>query len=166
MPAETSTRSKQSEHSLDAVLTPIHQAWLEETRRYLVPVLDSHADFWTRWAAVRYLADEFRGWYRREKALVDSMCPSLPTRQAEELQRAADLLARMRLEADRIGRRRGTSAQAAEAARDLLGQVERWCREIEASAASLRADSYPAAVAALLAHVEACESRPAPRGGA
>ena len=57
-PATTSVPRR--EEPLDAVLRPIHNSWIEETRRFLDPATEPGADFWTRWAAVRYLSDDFR----------------------------------------------------------------------------------------------------------
>jgi hypothetical protein len=59
------TSGPNGEERVDAMLRPIHNTWVEETRRFLDPAMESNADFWTRWAAVRYLSDDFRDRYRR-----------------------------------------------------------------------------------------------------
>lgn len=155
MPNATITRAVHGEQSLDEVLHAIHRAWLDEARRYLVPVLDPGADFWTRWAAVRYLADNFRERYRWERALVDDLRSLLEPGQAERLQRLGDRLLQLRLEVDRIGRRRGTAAEAAPAVRELLEHVELWCSEIELGTSGLTREVLPAEASALLARLEA-----------
>jgi hypothetical protein len=149
------TSAPRGDEPLDAVLQPIHNTWVEETRRFLDPAIEPDADFWTRWAAVRYLSDDFRGRYRRERALVDQLRPFLRLDVAERLVREGDRLFRLRLELDRIGRRRGTGAEVAAGTRDLLEQLGVWCAEIELATASLTRDSLPAGATDLLAHLEA-----------
>jgi hypothetical protein len=151
-PATTSV--PRGEERLDAVLRPIHNTWVEETRRFLDPAIEPGADFWTRWAAVRYLSDDFRDRYRRERALVDELRPFLRLDVAERLMREGDRLFRLRLELDRIGRRRGTAAEVAAGTRDLLEQLGVWCAEIELAAAGLTRNALPAEAADLLAHLE------------
>jgi hypothetical protein len=146
------------EEPLDAVLRPIHNTWVEETRRFLDPAIEPGADFWTRWAAVRYLSDDFRDRYRRERALVDELGPFLRLEVAERLMREGDRLFRLRLELDRIGRRRGTAAEVAAGTGELLEQVGVWCAEIELAAAGLTRDALPAAATDLLAHLESAAS--------
>ena len=158
MQARATTSAPHGEEPLDAVLRPIHTTWVEETRRFLDPAAEPGADFWTRWAAVRYLSDDFRDRYRRERALVDELRPSLRLDVADRLIREGDRLFRLRLELDRIGRRRGTAAEVAAGTRELLEQLGVWCAEIELAASRLTRDAIPAEAADLLAHLEAAAS--------
>jgi len=158
MRAPAMTSAPRSEEGLDAVLRPIHNTWVEETRRFLDPAIEPDADFWTRWAAVRYLSDDFRDRYRRERALVDRLRPFVRLDVAERLTREGDRLFRLRLELDRSGRRRGTAAAVAAGTRDLLEQLGAWCAEIELAAAGLTRDALPPEAADLLAHLEAATS--------
>ena len=143
------------EAPLDAVLRPIHNTWVEETHRFLDPAIEPGADFWTRWGAIRYLSDDFRARYRLERALVDQLRPFLRLDVAEGLVREGDRLFRLRLELDRIGRRRGTAAEVAAVTRDLLEQLWVWCAEIELAAAGVMRDALPAEATDLLGHLEA-----------
>lgn len=147
-----------SAEPLDAVLRPIHTTWVEETRRFLDPAIEPGADFWTRWGAIRYLFDDFRSRYRLERALVDELGPLLRLDVAERLVREGDRLFRLRLELDRIGRRRGTAAEVAAVTRDLLEQLGVWCAEIELAAAGVTRDALPADATDLLGHLEAAAS--------
>jgi hypothetical protein len=158
MRAPAMTSAPRGEEPLDAVLRPIHNSWVEEARRFLAPAVEPGADFWTRWAAVRYLADDFRDRYRRERALVDELRPFLRADMAERLSREGDRLFRLRLELDRIGRRRGTAAEVAAGTRDLLEQLGVWCAEIELAAADLTCDALPTDATDLLGHLEAAAS--------
>ena len=158
MRTRDTTSAPRGDEPLDAVLQPIHNTWIEETRRFLEPAIEPGADFWTRWAAVRYLSDDFRNRYRRERALVDELCPYLRMDVAERLIREGDRLFRLRLELDRLGRRRGTAAEVAAGTRDLLEQLGVWCTEIELAAAGLTRDVLPAEATTLLAQLEATAS--------
>jgi hypothetical protein len=158
MHALATTSAPRGEEPLGAVLRAIHNTWVEETRRFLDPAVEPGADFWTRWAAVRYLSDDFRDRYRRERALVDELRPLLRPDVAERLIREGDRLFRLRLELDRIGRRRGTAAEVAACTRDLLEQLGVWCAEIEFAADGLTRGVLPVEATDLLAHLEAAAS--------
>jgi hypothetical protein len=158
MRTRKTTSAPRGDEPLDALLRPIHNAWVEETRRFLDPAIEPGADFWTRWAAVRYLSDDFRDRYRRERALVDELRPFLRLDVAERLVREGDRLFRLRLELDRIGRRRGTGIEVAAGTRDLLEQLAVWCTEIELAAAGLTLDLLPVEAADLIAQLEGAAS--------
>lgn len=158
MHAATMTSAPSGEEPVNAVLRPIHDAWVKQARRFLDPALEPGTDFWARWAAVRYIADDFLEQYRREGALVDELRPFLRPEVAERLRREGDRLFRLRLELDRIGRRRGTAVEFAAGTRDLLEQLGAWCAEIELAAAGLTRDALPAEATDLLAHLEAAAS--------
>jgi len=143
------------EQPLDAALHPIHQAWVERARRFLEPALTPQADFWTRWAAVRYLTDEFRERYRLERALLTELRPFLDAGTARDLLEGAERVFTLRLELDRVGRRRGTANEVAERTRRLLEHLVAWLAEIEMAAADLTRDRLPPAAIELLAHLEA-----------
>jgi hypothetical protein len=145
------------EQPLDAVLRPIHEGWLVDARRYLDPALEPGAEFWTRWAAVRYLNDEFLDRFQWERALVDELRAFLPEDASERLRQEGARLARLRLEFDRIGRRRGTAAEVVATSRDFLEQLALWCAEIEAAAGPIPRESLTTEGATLLAHLETAE---------
>jgi hypothetical protein len=155
----TLTPRPRGEQPLDAALQPIHRAWVQQARRFLEPALAPHADFWTRWAAVRYLTDDFREQYRLERALLDELRPFLDAETASELVQGGDRVFRLRLELDRVGRRRGTADEMVVGTRRLLEQLVAWLAEIELAADGLTRDSLPSEAAELLAHLEA--GRPA-----
>lgn len=143
-----------AEQPLDAVLRLTHAGWLENVRRQVGPALDPGADFWTRWAAVRYLNDEFLDRFQRELALVDELHPFLSEAVSERLRREGALLARLRLEVDRIGRRRGTAAEVAAATRAFLDQLVLWCAEIDTCARGIPWEALTGDVGGFLVHLE------------
>ena len=140
------------QESLDATLRPIHRAWLEEARCLLEPALEAGADFWTRWAAIRYLADDFREQYRLEHGLVNELCPFLPSEASERLLRGGDRIIQLRLLLERQQRRarRAATSELALATRDLLEQLGVWCAEAEAAARDVKAGDLPADAALLI----------------
>jgi hypothetical protein len=112
-------------------LRGFHELWIAETRRFIEPAMVPGADFWTRWAAVRYLADDFRERYWIERRLVDRLELSLPTSVAAGLAAEGEQVYGLRLELDRVGRRRGTAEAFAAAAGALLERLGLWLAEIE-----------------------------------
>jgi hypothetical protein len=153
-PLKTATTAEQP---LAAALRPIHEGWLEDVRRHLDPALSPSAEFWTRWAAVRYLNDDFLTRFEWERALVDELRVFLVEDASERLRQEGARLARLRLEVDRIGRRRGTAAEVATASRDFLEQLGLWCAEIEAAAGKIPRGSLTMEGETLLAHLETAE---------
>jgi hypothetical protein len=153
MPTLTPTR--RGEQPLDEALRGIHDAWVHETRRFLEPAMAPAADFWTRWAAVRYLDDDFREWYNLERGLLAELRPFVAPAVGERLAGEGDRVFQLRLELDRVGRRRGTADEVAAGARALLEQLVLWLTEVEQSAAGLTRDSLAPEGAGLLAHMEA-----------
>lgn len=140
------------QESLGETLGPIHRAWLEEARCLLEPALDAGADFWTRWAAIRYLSDDFREQFRLEHGLVNELCPFLPAEASERLLRGGDRILHLRLELERLERkgRRAVTSDLAVATRDLLEQLGVWCAEIETAARDVGPEDLPVDAALLI----------------
>src|SRR5215208_1538174 len=109
-----------NDEPLDAVLAPLHDDWVAEAQRYLGPATDPGADFWTRWTAVRYICDDFQERYQRERTLVDQLRAFILPSVADRLRFGGDEVFRLRLQLDRIGRRRGTEIEFAAGAQELL----------------------------------------------
>ena len=115
------------------------------------------AEFWTRWAAVRYLNDEFLDRFEWERAFVGELHAFLPVEATERLQRQGDRLARLRLDLDRVGRRRGTGVEVATTTREFLEQLALWCTEIEAAARAIPREALTEHGVTLLEHLETAE---------
>ena len=158
MPTFTQTPSPQGEQPLAEALRGVHDAWVREARSFLEPAMMPAADFWTRWAVARYLDDEFRDRYDLERGLLAELRPFIAPATAERVAREGDRVFLLRLELDRLGRRRGTAAEVAEGARHLLDQLVLWLAEVEQAAAGLTRDSLAPEGAELLAHLEASRS--------
>ena len=131
----------------DDILAPVlraaHEIWIRETSHFLLPIIVPEAPFWDRWTAVRYLADEFLGQYRRERALVEEVRPFLPPDIAELLTRNGEGIGRLQCELDRVGRRRGTAHPVSVVSRELLQLLRSWCADIEEAAGQIPQDLLP-----------------------
>ena len=131
----------------DDILAPVlraaHETWIHETDCFLSPITVREAPFWERWTAVRYMADQFLGQYRRERALVDELQPFLPPDIAERLTRDGERIGRLQCELDRVGRRRATARTVSVVSRELLQLLRSWCADIEEAAGRIPRDLLP-----------------------
>jgi hypothetical protein len=139
-----------AEQSLVTLLLPSHEEWVREARGFLEPALEPATDFWTRWAAARYLSDGFETRYRLERALVDQLHQWAPGHVGARLIREGELLGLRRLEMERLGRRRGTAAEMAAVTEQLLEQLATWLASIELATTGLRLGDLPAEAAEIL----------------
>ncbi len=153
--ADMTPSTPRSDDSVETVLHRIHDAWLADAHRFLGPTLEPTTDQWTRWGAVRYLADDFREQYGWERLLLDELRPFVLPRAAAQLVRQADQLSRLHLELDRIGRRRGTAEEFAEGARYLLEQLALWCAELELAGRGITVDMLAPEALRILDHLNA-----------
>lgn len=142
----------------DAILAPVlrtaHKIWIRESTLHLWPVFVQEAPFWERWTAVRYMADDFLGQYRLERALVDELRPFLPPDIADSLTRDGERISRLQCELDRVGRRRGTAHVVSVISRRLLYLLRSWCADIEAAAGRIPRGLLPPEGNRLVAHLE------------
>lgn len=139
---------------LDAMLSPVHDAWVEEVRRFLLPATTSAAPFWDRWSAVRYMNDEFVAHFALQRSLLTELRPLISSNHLDSIDAGTERVARLRLGLDRIGRRRGTSTEFALMAEELLAALELWCAEIELAVRQVDPDHLPDDGARMLAHLE------------
>jgi hypothetical protein len=130
-PTLTPALDAPSAEPLSAVLSPIHDCWVEQVARFLAPAMMTGASFWDRWGAVRYLGDEFEARFRAQCVLVDSLQPLLDASAFGRLATAQKALESTRAELIALGRRRGTAGPLAVLARRFLDQLECWCAGFE-----------------------------------
>jgi hypothetical protein len=140
--------------SLDALLSPMHDGWVEEVRRFLVPATTPNAPFWDRWSAVRYLNDQFLAHFTMQRTLLAELRPLIQPHHLDGIEAGTERVARLRLSLDRIGRRRGTAAEFALMADELLAALELWCAEIESAVRHVDAEHLPEDGARILALLE------------
>jgi hypothetical protein len=150
-----SVSSASSEGTVDLVLSPAHDAWVEEVRRYLVPSAEPGAQFWDRWTTVRYLDDQFVDRFRLESDLLDELAVCVPAAEMAKLRGAAERVALLRLDLDRIGRRRGAAAEFTVKAVEFLHALELWCAELEFATHRVEVAALPPEGDRILAHLYA-----------
>jgi len=140
---------------LSAVLSRIHDHWVDRVGRFLAPAMVPRANFWERWGSVRYLADEFEDRFRAQCAVVDSLGLLLGPSALDRLAMARKRLEATRAELTTLGRRRGTAGPVAVLARRLLDQVRLWCVELELATSRLTTGDLPDEAREVIAHLEA-----------
>jgi hypothetical protein len=126
--------------TLAPTLRAVHEIWLREADRFLVPVATQEAPFWTRWTTVRYLSDQFLAQYRRECALLVELHSFLPLDVAERLTLDGERIARLLAELDRVGRRRCSGHTVSVVTQTLLHLLRAWCADVEVAAGSIPLD--------------------------
>jgi hypothetical protein len=127
--------------TLDAVLSPGHDAWVEEARQLLRPATSPAATPWDRWPVVRWLNERFERRFLVERALVNELRPQMTVLEEDMLDEGEDRIARLRLGLDRIARRRGSQAEFAVLAEEFLHALEMWCAEVELAGRRVRGRS-------------------------
>jgi hypothetical protein len=120
--------------TLDAVLAPTHDAWIEEARGLLAAAAAPGAPEWERWPVVRWLNEEFLRRFLAERALVNELRPHLSVREDEMIGLGEDQITQLRLGLDRLARRRGGAAEFNALAQGFMQALEMWCAEIELAA--------------------------------
>ena len=126
-----------TDETLDAVLAPTHDAWVEEARQLLMPPTAPNAP-WERWPVSRWLNDRFVHRFQAERALLNELRPLLTVREEEMLDAGEERIVRLRLGLDRIVRRRGSAAEFGVLAEEFLRSLEMWCAETELVAQRIR----------------------------
>ncbi len=152
--AQQGTVNRQEDDILAPVLRAAHEIWIQETNRFLSPIIAREAPFWERWTAVRHMADQFLEQYHRERAVVDELRPFLPPDIAERLTRDGESIGRLQCELDRVGRRRRTGHPVSVLSRELLQLLRSWCADIEEAAGQIPRDSLPEEGNRLVADLE------------
>jgi hypothetical protein len=124
---------------LAEALRPMHERWLREAKSNLAPAgPGGESTIWTRWGAVRYLADQFNYHYGWESRLLDQIAPQLPAGTAARLLAEREVLDQLRAQLDVIGRRQGTAAPMAALAQAFIERLSSWCAELEQETAHLQ----------------------------
>ena len=100
-----------TEETLDAVLAPTHDAWVNEARHLLGSASAPGAPDWKRWTTVRWLNDQFLPWFLAEWALLNELRPHLTIREDEMIGAGEEQIAQIRAALDRVARRRGSAAE-------------------------------------------------------
>jgi hypothetical protein len=147
------TSATHAAHSVGSVLATTHEAWIKRMTRSLVPATDLHSDFWSRWGAVRFLADQFGDHFRSESAFAAALELLISPDDAARLGAARKNIERIREELMAAGRRRDTPELTAVLARRLINEVACWCVELELATEHLATAELPLAARRMLARL-------------
>jgi hypothetical protein len=146
------------DETLDAVLAPSHDAWIEEARQLLAPAAAPGAPAWERWPVVRWLNERFLRRFLAERALLNELRPHLTVREDEMIGAGEDRIAQLRLGLDRLARRRGSAAEFTALAQGFMQALEMWCAETELAARRIRCRYLSRDARRMLEEVEAASS--------
>lgn len=126
-----------ADDTLEAMLSPVHDRWIEQLEQVLAPAIAPKASFWERWGVVRYLVDQFESRFRLECALVDSLGGWLSRSEVVRLSTIRAVLERTLTELAVLGRRRGTAMVVAAFTQEILDQAKLWCAHLELATSNL-----------------------------
>jgi hypothetical protein len=118
--------------------TVVHDNWMADADRFLLPVADANATFWERWSAVRYVEDQLLDRFQLERRLLDELRAFLTPEIKERLGMQADRLSRLLAGFRRLGRERARARELARTTLELLDAVRLWYAEIEFAAGGIR----------------------------
>jgi signal transduction histidine kinase len=124
--------------TIDTELTAAHDNWMADADRFLLPVTDTGATFWDRWAAVRYVEEQLATRLDSERALLQHLRPFLPAEVRERLGMQAERLTRLVEDFNFFGRRRESAREIAHTARELTEALRLWYAEIELASSGIR----------------------------
>jgi len=141
--ATSAASTTRVDETLGAVLSPSHDAWVEEVRRLLLPATMPDPVFWDRWSMVRYLNEGFLERFSIERALLRELRPFITAREMNALEEGGERVARLHLTLDRISRRRPIPAGLAALTEEFLNALELWCAEVELTCNGVSLDRLP-----------------------
>lgn len=139
-----------SDLQFTGALAQVQERWISIVARVLAPATMARAGFWERWAAVRFLSDQFTNVCRLEGSLVERLAPLLDAGELAGLREGLGRIERLRQELDTAGRRRGTAPVVAGLSLQLLLEVQRWSRALEQAAAAIPPADIPSDARELL----------------
>ncbi|HJR17721.1 MAG TPA: hypothetical protein VJ808_12765 [Gemmatimonadales bacterium] len=139
--------------TLETRFTVAHDSWMSDADRFLLPVANSDATFWERWAALRYVQEHLLERYRLERMLLEEIRGFLMPEMRERLWMQADRLTRLLAEFDRLARQRESARQLARTTRELMEALRLWYAEIEFGTSGVQRDDLSGEGVRLLAEL-------------
>lgn len=130
-------------YPLDAVLSPLHDHWIERLAQTLAPTMVPRASFWERWGVTRFLTDQFESRFALESEFAESLAGLMDPTARARLEAGRAEIDRIRTRLVAAGRRRGTAGPVAILARQLIEQTRLWCAELETATRRIALDAMP-----------------------
>lgn len=124
--------------TLGTRFTAVHDTWMADCDRFLLPLTSPEATFWERWGAVRFGEDKLLERVALERVLLEELRAFLPPEINARLALQADRLSRLLGDFGRLGRQRESARELAHVTRDLVDALRLWYAEIEFAAGGIR----------------------------
>jgi hypothetical protein len=125
------TTTEKMARPVGEVLAIVHDDWMKAVTSSLAPAADIRSDFWSRWGAVRFLADEFGDRFRLESGFARTLERVLSPADVDRLEAIRHRVERSRAELMEVGRLPESAAATAGLAQRLLDDIACWCAELE-----------------------------------
>jgi hypothetical protein len=117
--------------ALVAGLQHAHWEWRKEVGEALARVRMPEAGVWERWAAVRYLMDDFGPRLDREAHILTGMADRLPAEYSGRVWALGELLQFLCHHLCELGAMPQCGAAFADAVTKLIRALDCWCAEVE-----------------------------------
>jgi hypothetical protein len=126
-----------------AALQQAHWEWRKEVEEGLVHVRLPEAGLWERWAAVRYLTDEFTPRLDREVHILTGLADRLPADRSGHVWALGELLQFLCRHLCELGAMAQAGPAFADTVTKLIRALHFWCVEVEAAMACAEAGGLP-----------------------
>ena len=140
--------------TLGTRFTAVHDDWMADADHFVLPVANTDATFWERWAAVRFVEDQLMERFLVERALLEELRAFLTPELRERLWLQADRLNRLLEQFNRVGRERQSARELAHTTHELLDALRLWYAEIELAAGGIRWRDVPGEGLQLVARLQ------------
>jgi hypothetical protein len=117
--------------TLVAALQHAHWEWRKEVGDALIHVRMPEAGLWERWAAVRYLMDQFAPRLDREVHILTGLADRLPADQGGHVWALGELLQFLCHHLCELGAMPQCGPAFADAVTKLIRALDFWCAEVE-----------------------------------
>jgi hypothetical protein len=129
--------------TLVAGLQHAHWEWRKEVEDALTHVRKPEAGLWERWAAVRYLMDQFAPRLDREVHILISLADRLPAGQGGHVWALGELLQFLCRHLCELGAMPQCGPAFADAVTKTIRALDFWCVEVEEAVSAAEAGGLP-----------------------
>jgi hypothetical protein len=117
-----------------------HWEWRKEVENALAQVRTPEAGVWARWAAVRYLMDQFLPRLERETHILTGMADQLPAAQSGHIWALGELLEFLCHHLCELGTMPQCGPAFADGVTKLLRALHFWCAEVDEAIKTVEQD--------------------------
>jgi hypothetical protein len=127
-------------HGIAPALRDAHWEWRKEVEDALDQVRMPETGVWARWAAVRYLMDQFLPRLERETHILTGMADQLPAAQSGHIWALAELLQFLCHHLCELGTMPQYGPAFADGVTKLLRALHFWCAEVDEAIKTVEQD--------------------------